>query len=216
MPSSRTDFFVDMSGQTSSRRRQLSTKQWSGNKRSDVPTKIQTSSYAMDHRDWSGTSKQWRAERQACCWTRLTARFSQTVNLFWKIILSIFCVLNVSFLFQNSTSWCRQNRIFVDMSYFLKIAVLSPSLSTKLLSTTALCKHSIAEPDPDQVSISIMMMALSGPSITGYCTFKANIEYLQNNLICQKLIWNHLLFIGLSNKEIAVVQQSTPYNNISK
>ena len=57
VPSSRTDYFVNMSGQISSRRRQLSTKQWSGNK-----TKIQTSSYAMNHRDWPG--KQWRAERQ--------------------------------------------------------------------------------------------------------------------------------------------------------
>ena len=65
----------------------------------------------------------------------------------------------VSFLFQNSTSLCRQNRIFIDMSNFLKIALLSPSLSTKRLSTTALCIHSIVEPDPDQVSISIMMMA---------------------------------------------------------
>ena len=43
-------------GSISSRRRQLSTKQWSGNKCSDVPTKIQTSSYAMDHRDWPGNS----------------------------------------------------------------------------------------------------------------------------------------------------------------
>ena len=49
---SRTDFFVDMSGQISSLLRQLSTKQWSGNKCSDVPTKIPTSSYAMDHWDW--------------------------------------------------------------------------------------------------------------------------------------------------------------------
>ena len=60
VPSSRTDFFVDMSGQISSRRHQLSTKQWSENKCSDVLTKIQTSSYAMDHWDWLG--KQWRAE----------------------------------------------------------------------------------------------------------------------------------------------------------
>ena len=73
--SSRTDFFVDMSGQISSR--QLSPKQWSGNKHSDVPTKIQTSSYAMDHWDWPG--KQWRAERQACRCTHLTARLA-----FWK------------------------------------------------------------------------------------------------------------------------------------
>ena len=44
----------------------------------------------------------------------------------------------LSFLFQNSTLLCRQNRIFVDTSYFLKIAVLSPILSTMHLSTTAL------------------------------------------------------------------------------
>ena len=87
-------------------------------------------------RDWPG--KQWRAERQACHYTRLTARFSQTVKPFWRLILSIFCFLNVSFPFKNSTLLCWQNRIFVDMSYFLKIAVLSPFLSTKRLSTTAL------------------------------------------------------------------------------
>ena len=42
---------------------------------------------------------------------------------FLKAYLSIFCFLNVSFLFQNSTLLCQQNRIFVDMLYFLKIAV---------------------------------------------------------------------------------------------
>ena len=42
-----------------------------------------------------------------------------------------------NFFSQNGTLLCRQNRIFVDMSYFLKIAVLSPILSTKGLSTTA-------------------------------------------------------------------------------
>ena len=40
--SSRTDFSVDMSGKISFRHRHLSTKQWSGNKCGDVPTKIQT------------------------------------------------------------------------------------------------------------------------------------------------------------------------------
>ena len=136
--SSRTDFFVDMSGQISSRRRQLSTKQWSGNKHSDVTIKIQTSSYAMVHWDWPG--KQWRAERLACRCTHLTACFSRTVKPFERLILSKCCFWNVhvSFLFQNSTLLCRQNRILVDMSYFLKIAVLSPILSTKHLSTTAL------------------------------------------------------------------------------
>ena len=80
-----------------------------------VPTKIQTSSYAMDHWDWVG--KQWRAERQASRCTHLTARFSQTVEPFWRLISTSF--FNVSFLFQNSTLSCRQNRIFVDMLYFL-------------------------------------------------------------------------------------------------
>ena len=96
----RTNFFVNMSGQISSRRWQLSTKQRSGNKCSDVLTKIQTSSYARDHWDWPG--KQWWAERQSCHCTRLTARFLQTVKPFWRLILSIFYILNVSFLFQNS------------------------------------------------------------------------------------------------------------------
>ena len=128
---SRTDFFVDMSGQISSQRQQLSTKQWSGNKCSDVPTKLRDGSSGL-------AGKQWRAERQACRCTCLTARFSQTVKPFCRFILSIFCFLNVSFLFQNSTLLCQQKRIFVDMSYFLKIAVLSPILSTKRLLTTAL------------------------------------------------------------------------------
>ena len=111
------------------------TKQWSGNKCSDVPTKIQTSSYAMDHRDWPG--KQWRAEHQARHCTRLTACFSQAVKPFWRLIFTIFCFLSLSFLFQKSTL-CWQNRISVDMSNFLKIAVLSPILLTIRLSTTAL------------------------------------------------------------------------------
>ena len=54
----------------------------------------------MDHRDWPG--KQWRAERQTCHCTCLTARFSQTVKPFWRLSLSIFCFLNVSFPFQNN------------------------------------------------------------------------------------------------------------------
>ena len=121
-----------------SRQRQLSTKQWSGNKCSAVLTKIQTSSYAMDHRDWPG--KQWQAERQACRCTHLTPRFSQTVKPFsvFESLFYVYFVLNVSFLLQYSTLLYRQNRIFVDMSYSLKIAVLSPILSTKCMSTTSL------------------------------------------------------------------------------
>ena len=79
---------------------QLSTKQWSGNKCSDVLTKIQTSNYAMDHRDLPGKqSRARRAERQACRCTRLTARFLQTVKPFWRLILFIVCFLNVQFFF---------------------------------------------------------------------------------------------------------------------
>ena len=86
--SSRTDFSVIMLGQISSWRRHLSTKQWSGNKSGDVPTKIQTSIYAMDHRDWPG--KQRLAEHQACRCTHLQ-HFSQAVKPSWRLILSIFC-----------------------------------------------------------------------------------------------------------------------------
>ena len=110
-------------------RRQLLTKQWSGNNCSDAPTKIQTSSYAMDHRDWSG--KQWRAERQACRCTRLTACFSQTFKPSKGLFYYIFSFY-VSFLFQNSTYYVDKT-IFVNMS-FLKIALLLPVLLTKRLS----------------------------------------------------------------------------------
>ena len=102
--------------------------------------KIQTSIYAMDHRDLPG--KQLLAEHQAGCCTHLQC-FLQAVKPFWRLILSIFGFLNESFLFQNGTLLCRQNRIFVDMSYFLKIAVLPPILSTKGLSTTALMHMNI-------------------------------------------------------------------------
>ena len=75
---------------------------------SELPPQNQTSSYAMDHWDWPG--KQWRAERQACHCTRLTACFSQTVKPFWRLIfIYILFFSNVSFLFQNSTLY-RQNR----------------------------------------------------------------------------------------------------------
>ena len=131
--SSRTDFSVDMSGQVSSWRRHLSAKQWSGNKCGDVPTKIQN--YAMDYRDWPG--KQLLAEHQACRCTHLQ-RFSQTVKPFWRLNLSIFCVLNESFLFSKIVHYYVDKTIFVDMSYFQKISVLSPILLTKRLSTAAL------------------------------------------------------------------------------
>ena len=46
-----------------------------------------------------------------------------TFEGFSRLSLStcIFCFLNVSFLFQNYTTLCPQNRIIVDMSYFLKL-----------------------------------------------------------------------------------------------
>ena len=82
--SSRTDFFVDMSGQVSSRRLQLSTKQWSGNRCSDDPTKIQTLSYVM--------GKQWRAEHQARRCTRLTSRNSRAFLKAYFIYILFICM----------------------------------------------------------------------------------------------------------------------------
>ena len=133
--SSRTDFFVDMSGQISSRRRQFSTKQWSGNNCSDISTKIQIRVtwwiIGTGQVNSGGLSVKHAA---ALAWQRA---FRKQSSLF-EGLFYLYFVLNVSFHFQNSTLLCRQNRIFVDMSYFLKIAVLSPILSTKCLSTTAL------------------------------------------------------------------------------
>ena len=73
-------------------------------------------------------------KHDAAC-THLTARFFANSQAFLKAYFIYILVLNVhvSFLFQNSTLLSRQNRIFVDMPYFLKIAILSP-----LLLTTAL------------------------------------------------------------------------------
>ena len=135
VPSLRTDFFVYMSGQISTRRRQLST-----NNGHDIiavmfrpksklwvtlliigPCRVNSGELSVKHAADSLHS----------------ALFANS-QAFWRLILSIFCFLNVSFLFQNSTLLCRQNRIIVDMAYFLKIDVLSPILSTKCLSTTAL------------------------------------------------------------------------------
>ena len=107
-----------MSGQILSRRRQLSTKQWSGNKCSQienrfwletvgfgsvfttvlVSTKIQLPSYAMDHRDWPG--KQWRAECQARRCTRLTSVPFANSQAFLKAYFIFILFLNVSFHFQ--------------------------------------------------------------------------------------------------------------------
>ena len=122
--SSRTDFSVDMSGQFHPDGDIC--RQNNGQEINAVmfrPKSKLRELYAMDHRDWP--DKQRLAEHQACRCTNLQC-FSQTVKPFWRLILSICCVLNESFLYQNSTLLCRQNRIFVDMSYFLKIAVLSP------------------------------------------------------------------------------------------
>ena len=135
--SSRTDFSADMSGQISSRR-QLSTKQCSGNKCSDVPTKIRITRWII----WTGwvniggLSVKYAA---ALAWQHA---FRKQSSLFEGLFYLYIFFSKVFFLFQNSTLLCWQNRIFVDMSYFLKIAVLSPILSTKRLSTTALDSYS--------------------------------------------------------------------------
>ena len=47
----------------------------------DVPTKILTSSYAVDHQDWPG--KQWRAEHQACRWLAFRKQSSLFEGLFY-------------------------------------------------------------------------------------------------------------------------------------
>ena len=87
-----------------------------------------TLSYVMDHRDWPG--KQWQAECQARRCTRLTSVLFANSQAFLKayfiFILFFKCILS----FSNST--------LLNMSYFLKIADLSPILWTKCLSTTAL------------------------------------------------------------------------------
>ena len=94
VPSSRTDFFVNMSGKSSSRRRQLSTKQWSGNKCSDVPTKIHLQ--LIDHRDWPG--KQRWAELHALAWHHAFRNSQAFLKAYF-----IYLKKNVSFLFLNST-----------------------------------------------------------------------------------------------------------------
>ena len=128
-------FFVDMSGQILSWWRQLSTKQWSGNKCGDVPIQIQTSSYAMDHQNWPG--KQRLAEHQACRCTCLQ-RFLQTVKPFWRLILSIFCFLNESFLFQNSILLCQQNNLCRHVIFSQNCCFVANFVAKKRLSTTAL------------------------------------------------------------------------------
>ena len=82
----------------------------------------------MDHWDWPG---------KQCRCTHLTAHFSQTVNPFLRLIF-FYILFKYPFFCKIVHLLCRQNRIFVDMSYFLKTVVLSPILSTKRLSTTAL------------------------------------------------------------------------------
>ena len=95
--SSRTDFFVDMSGQISSRRRQLSTKQWSGNKCSDILTKIQLRVtwwiIGTSQVNSGGLSVKHAA---ALAWQRA---FRKQSSIFEGLFLSLFC-FNVSFHFQ--------------------------------------------------------------------------------------------------------------------
>ena len=125
VPSSRTDFYVDMSGQSSSQQRQLSTKQWSGNNCSDVPTKIQlriTQWIIATGRVNSGGL----SIKHATVWAWQRA-FRKHSSLFEGSFYLYNLFLNVSFLFQNSTL-CWQNRIFCRHDIF----------SQKRLSTTAL------------------------------------------------------------------------------
>ena len=127
-----------MLGQISSQRRHLSTKQWSGNKSGDVPTKIQTSIFFFFTR-WiivtGRVNSGWLSIKHAAALT--CSAFRKQSSLFeglfylyfvfkWKISFSKWYIMSTK---QNL---CR------NMSYFLKIAVLSPILSTKGSSTTAL------------------------------------------------------------------------------
>ena len=66
-------YFVDMSGQ-------------------EIKAVMFRPKSKLELRDGSSglAGKQWRAERQACRCTRLTACFSQTVKPFWRLIWSIF------------------------------------------------------------------------------------------------------------------------------
>ena len=126
--SSKTDFFVDMSGQISSRRRQLSTKQWSGNKCSDVSDqnpnfKLRDGSSVLARETVVG----WVSSMPLHSLDSVLFANSQAFLMAYFIYI-LFLKCRLSFLFQNSTRLCRQNRIFVDMSYLLKIAVLSPIL----------------------------------------------------------------------------------------
>ena len=105
------------------------------------PTKIQTSSYVMDHRDWPG--KQWWAECQACCCTRLTVCFSQTVKPFWWLILSLFCFFMYPFFFKIVHDYVDKTESLSTCRIFSKLLFCrQPILLTKHLSTTALilCK----------------------------------------------------------------------------
>ena len=96
---SRTNFFVDMSGKISSRWRRLSTKQWSGNKCSDLMFWPKFKLWIT----WWIIGTGWVCERQVCRCIRLTVKPIWRLNIFW--------FLNVSFLFQNSTLLCRKNSL---------------------------------------------------------------------------------------------------------
>ena len=73
----------------------------------------------------------WLSIKHAAALTCSTFTNSQA---FLKAYLSIFCFFNESFLFKIVHYYVDKTlltKIFVDMSYFLKIAVLSPILLTK-------------------------------------------------------------------------------------
>ena len=121
-----------MSGQSLSRRRQLSTKQWSENKCIAVPTKIQLRVTRWIIGTGRVKSDGMSVKHAAAVCTRLTARFSQTVKPFWRFILSIFCSLMYPFFFKI-------------VHYFDKTESLSTChIFTKLLFCCQFCWRQLA------------------------------------------------------------------------
>ena len=130
--SSRTDFFVDMSGKILSRQRQLSTKHcMSGNKCSDVPTKIQL------------RVTQWIIRTGRVNGGGYFKYFKSSISEGLFYLYFVFtCILS----FSSSTLLYQQNKMFVDMSYFRENCcfvsyfvdkALVDDSTTKILSSTA-------------------------------------------------------------------------------
>ena len=110
MPSSRTDFFVDMSGQISSQRRQYNGQEinavmfWPKPKRWIIGTGRVNSGWASSMPLHSLNCSTFR-------------KHSSLLKAYFIYIL----FLNESFLFQSSTLLCWQNRIFVGCRIFSKL-----------------------------------------------------------------------------------------------